>query len=103
MKTAQDYLDAANAEVTRITAQEAIEKHAAGRATFIDVRDSGDIAKSGTIAGAHRVPRNSLAGPIVSQAAGVTDKLWEVSDIVALIEAKEAERPMVRGPYKKGK
>lgn len=60
MKTAQEYLDAANAEVTRITAQEAIEKHAAGHATFIDVRDSGDIAKSGTIAGAHRVPRGFI-------------------------------------------
>ena len=60
MKTAQDYLDAANADVTRITAAEAIQKHAAGGATFIDVRDSGDIAKSGTIAGAHRVPRGFI-------------------------------------------
>jgi uncharacterized membrane protein YkvA (DUF1232 family) len=33
--------------------------------------------------------------------AGVTDKLWEIGDIVALIEAKEAEKPVVRGPYKK--
>ncbi|MER8530183.1 hypothetical protein [Mesorhizobium sp. M0598] len=30
-------------------------------------------------------------------AAGVTGKLWEISDIVALIQAKEAEKPMVRG------
>ena len=36
-----------------------------------------------------------------AMAAGVTDKLWEVSDIVALIEAKEAEKPTKRGPYKK--
>lgn len=36
-----------------------------------------------------------------AMAAGVTDKLWEIADIVALIEAKEAEKPMVRGPYKK--
>lgn len=36
-----------------------------------------------------------------AMASGVTDKLWEMSDIVALIEAKEAEKPMVRGPYKK--
>lgn len=36
-----------------------------------------------------------------AMAAGVVDKLWEIADIVALIEAKEAERPMVRGPYKK--
>lgn len=36
-----------------------------------------------------------------AMAAGVTKKLWEVSDIVALIEAKEAARPMVRGPYER--
>lgn len=36
-----------------------------------------------------------------AMAAGVTDKLWEVSDIVALIEEKEAKKPVVRGPYKK--
>lgn len=35
-----------------------------------------------------------------AMAAGVTNKLWEVSDIVALIEAKEAEKPRARGPYK---
>ena len=37
-----------------------------------------------------------------AMAAGVTDRLWEVKDIVALIEAREAaEAPKVRGPYKK--
>lgn len=36
-----------------------------------------------------------------AMAAGVTDRLWEVKDIVALIEAKEVEAPKVRGPYKK--
>lgn len=37
-----------------------------------------------------------------AMAAGVTDRLWDVSDIVALVEAKEAETaPKVRGPYKK--
>jgi IS1 family transposase len=36
-----------------------------------------------------------------AMAAGVTGKLWEIGDIVALIEAKEAEKPMVRGPYRK--
>ncbi|MBA1140210.1 DDE-type integrase/transposase/recombinase [Mesorhizobium neociceri] len=36
-----------------------------------------------------------------AMAAGVTGKLWEISDIVALIEAKEAEQPKVRGSYKK--
>jgi IS1 family transposase len=37
-----------------------------------------------------------------AMAAGVTDRLWDVKDIVALIEAKEsAETPKVRGPYKR--
>jgi hypothetical protein len=36
-----------------------------------------------------------------AMAAGVTGKLWEIADIVALIEAKEAEKPVVCGPYKK--
>ena len=36
-----------------------------------------------------------------AMAAGVTDKPWEIADIAALIEAKEAEKPVVRGPYKR--
>lgn len=36
-----------------------------------------------------------------AMAAGVTGKLWEIGDIVALIEANEAKTPLVRGPYKK--
>jgi len=35
-----------------------------------------------------------------AMAAGVTDRLWEVSDIVALLEAAEL-KPGKRGPYKK--
>jgi hypothetical protein len=33
-------------------------------------------------------------------AAGITDKLWSVEDIVALVEAAEP-KPGKRGPYKK--
>ena len=33
--------------------------------------------------------------------AGVTDRLWEMSDIVELIDAREANRKRTRGPYKK--
>ena len=35
-----------------------------------------------------------------AMAAGVSDRLWDVSDIVALVEAREAP-PAKRGTYKK--
>lgn len=60
MKSAKDYLDDANAVVTRIPSKDAVERHAQGGGVWIDVRDSGDIAKSGTITGAKRVPRGFI-------------------------------------------
>ena len=37
-----------------------------------------------------------------AMAAGVTDRLWDIADIVTLIEKAEAEAaPKKRGPYKK--
>lgn len=60
MKTAKDYMEAANASVPKMSAADAIAKHGAGEGVFIDVRDSADIAKSGTIAGAHRIPRGMI-------------------------------------------
>ncbi len=60
MKTAKDYLDAANASVPKLDAKEAIAKHAAGEGVFIDVRDGAAIAESGTIKGAHRIPRGMI-------------------------------------------
>lgn len=37
-----------------------------------------------------------------AMAAGVTDRLWEIGDIVALVETAEAEStPKTRGPYRK--
>lgn len=59
MKTAQDYMAAANASVPRMSPEDAIAKHGSG-ATFIDVRDSADIAASGTIKDAHRIPRGMI-------------------------------------------
>ncbi|APE42787.1 rhodanese [Sulfitobacter alexandrii] len=70
MKSAKDYLDEANATVPKMSAEDAIAKHAEGNGVFVDVRDSGDIAKSGTIAGAHRIPRGMMefrADPAMEQ------------------------------------
>ncbi len=36
-----------------------------------------------------------------AMAAGVIDKLWEIGDIVTLVEAEEAKADRTRGPYKK--
>lgn len=60
MKRVQDYLDEANAVVPRVTTDEAIEIHAKGQAIFIDVRDSNSLWQTGTITGAHHVPRGML-------------------------------------------
>lgn len=60
MKDAKQFLQEANAVVPRISSADGIAKHDAGNSLFIDVRDSGDIAKSGTIAGALRIPRGFL-------------------------------------------
>ena len=60
MKTAKDYLDEANAVVRKIDFNEAIEKHKSRSAVFIDVRDSSDIAKTGTITDALKIQRGLI-------------------------------------------
>ena len=60
MKTATDYLEEANAVVPKISAEEGIAKHKSGGTLFVDVRDSADIAASGTIAGAERIARGMI-------------------------------------------
>ena len=57
MRTAQEYLAEANAVVPKIDVDEAIARHSAGTAIFIDVRDGSDIAETGTVAGALHIPR----------------------------------------------
>lgn len=84
MKTAQDYLDEANAVVPRISPEEGIAKHAAGKTVFIDVRDSGDIAASGTIAGAQRIPRGMIEFRATEGHALHNPALTKEADIVLI-------------------
>ena len=60
MKSVKDYIDEATAVVPRVTTEEGIEIHSRGQAVFIDVRDSNSLRKTGTIAGAHHVPRGMV-------------------------------------------
>lgn len=61
MSSVKTLLEAANAVVTRISTEDGIARHSAGGgAIFVDVRDSAAIDKTGTIEGAHRIPRGFL-------------------------------------------
>ena len=60
MKKAKDYLDEANQVVNKIDVNIAIEKHKNDSAIFIDVRDSSDIAKTGSISGSLKIPRGLI-------------------------------------------
>lgn len=61
MKTAKSFLNEANSLVSKIDAKSAISIHQNnGTAVFVDVRDSSDIAQTGTIKGAHRIPRGVI-------------------------------------------
>ena len=57
MKTAKDYLEEANKVVNKIDVNEAIEKHRNSSAIFIDVRDSSDINKTGSITNSLKIQR----------------------------------------------
>ena len=60
MKTSKDYLSEANLVVDRIEVAEGIKKHKDGNTLFIDVRDSYDIANTGTISNCLRIPRGMI-------------------------------------------
>ena len=60
MKTSKDYLEEANKVVKKIEMNDALEKHKNNSAIFIDVRDSSDIAKTGTITGALKIQRGLI-------------------------------------------
>ena len=87
MKTAKEYLAEANAVVPRISSDDGITKHDAGNSLFIDVRDSSDIVKSGTIAGALRIPRGFLEFAADDKTPFFNQKLNKNSEIILVCGA----------------
>ena len=60
MKTSSEYLKEANVLVEKINVEMGIDRHKSGKAIFIDVRDSADIASTGTIKGSLQIPRGFI-------------------------------------------
>ena len=59
-KTAAEYLQEANQIVPRVSSEEAISYFGDANTIFIDVRDSSDVAKSGTVKGALNINRGFI-------------------------------------------
>ena len=87
MKTAKDYLDEANAVVRKIEFDQAIEKHKSKSAVFIDVRDSSDIAKTGTITDSLKIQRG-LIEFVADESTGLyNEALQKASEIILVCGA----------------
>ena len=87
MKTAKDYLDEANAVVKKIDFDSALEKHNAKSAVFIDVRDSSDIAKTGTITDALKIQRGLIEFVADEATKLYNDALKKDSEIILVCGA----------------
>mgnify|MGYP001200188968 CR=1 FL=1 len=87
MKTAKDYLDEANAVVKKIDINDAIEKHKSKSAIFIDVRDSSDIAETGSITDSLKIQRG-LIEFVADEATGLyNDALKKDAEIILVCGA----------------
>ena len=87
MKTAKDYLDEANKVVNKIDINKAIEKHKNSSAIFIDVRDSSDISKTGSITNSLKIQRG-LIEFVADEATGLyNDALKKDSEIILVCAA----------------
>ena len=87
IKTAKDFLDEANAVVKKINFDTALEKHNAKSAVFIDVRDSGDIAKTGTITDALKIQRGLIEFVADEATKLYNDALKKDSEIILVCGA----------------
>ena len=89
MKTAKDYLEEANKVVKKIDVKEAIEIHKNNSAIFIDVRDSSDIAKTGSIEGSLKIQRGLIEFVADEGTEFYNDKLKKDSEIILVIEVNK--------------
>ena len=87
MKNSKDYLAEANSIVEKITVADGIEKHKRGEAIFIDVRDSADIADTGTISDCLRIPRGMIEFIADQSSPLYNDKLSKDKKIVLVCGA----------------
>ena len=84
MKTSKDYLEEANKVVKKIEMNDALEKHKNNSAIFIDVRDSSDIAETGTITGALKIQRG-LIEFVADDSHGLHNKALEKDSEIILV------------------
>ncbi len=87
MKTAKDYLDEANKVVKKIDVNKAIEIHKNKSAIFIDVRDSSDIAKTGSIEGSLKIQRGLIEFVADEGTEFYNDNLQKDSEIILVCGA----------------
>ena len=87
MKTSKEYLAEANAVVEKVALDQAVKKHGADNAVFVDVRDSGDILQTGTVAGALRVNRGFIEFAADDNTPYHNPKLTKDADLYLLCAA----------------
>ena len=87
MKTSKDYLSEANSLVEKISVDDGIKMHNEGAALFVDVRDSADIASTGTIANCLRIPRGMIEFVADQSSPLHNDKLSKNNEIVLVCGA----------------
>ncbi len=58
--SSKELVDRANAEITTVTVEEAIQAHADGKAVLVDLRDVRELQKTGKAEGAIHAPRGML-------------------------------------------
>ena len=87
MKTSEEYLEEANKVVKKIDFSEAIRKHAEKTAIFIDVRDSAEIAKTGSITDSLKIQRGLIEFVADDSSKLYNPKLQKDSEIILVCGA----------------